>query len=321
MDRIRWVDVAKGWGIILVIYGHITSDFFVIWLYTFHVPLFFFLSGYFFNPAKEPVPFFNSKVKGLLLPYITLGIPLFFINICYGLEPLTLLKGYAIQSRASTLWFIGALFIQFVIAYIIYHWIVSTKNRWILITLLTLIGITLWHHGIMKLPWNTDVSMVTLPFFCLGHDLRNSSRFQKIFLCNHFGKNVTLFLFLNIAGAIAMYHLPYPSVDLCDSHFSFEPLAYFTALAGILSICLISNKWYSKPLSYIGKNSIVYFVWQQDIGILIVTKTLNFFHFFDNPTGIMVFAKNIIILLLSLALLTLLNEIINKTKLKVLIGK
>lgn len=321
MERIKWVDVAKGWGIILVIYGHIANDYISFWLYTFHVPLFFFLSGYFFNPEKAPIPFLKSKAKGLLLPYLTLGIPLFIVNVYYGIEPLSLLKNYAIQYRASTLWFIAALFIQFVLAYIIYHCISSPKIRWIFITLLTLIGITLWHQGILKLPWNIDVSLVTLPFFCLGHDLRYNSRFKRIFSYKTFGKYFTIFLLLNILGAIIMYYLPYPTIDLCESHFSFEPLAYFTALSGIFVICLISNKWYFRLLSYIGQNSIVYFVWQQDIGIMIVNKILNSLHLLDNPIGIMVFVKNIIILLLSIILLTLLNEIIVKTNIKVLIGK
>ena len=321
MERIKWVDVAKGWGIIFVIYGHITSDFLAVWLYTFHVPLFFFLSGYFFNPSKEPFPFFKSKAKGLLLPYLTLGVPLFLLNIHFGFEPLSLLKSYAIQSRASTLWFIAALFMQFVMAFLIYHWIASPKIRWILITVLALIGITLWHQGIIQLPWNTDVSMVTLPFFCLGHDLRRNTRFQCLFSSNTFWKYATFFLLLNIAGAFIMYKLPIPTVDLCASHFSFEPLAYVSAIFGILAICLISNKWHFKYISYIGQNSLVYFVWQQDIGIMTVAKIMNCFHFLEDSTGMMLLAKNIFILIFTLMLLTVLNEIIIKTKLKKLIGK
>ena len=54
-DRVEWIDAAKGIGIILVVLGHI-------WLIgpgqkiinSFHMPLFFFLSGYGYYGAAEP---------------------------------------------------------------------------------------------------------------------------------------------------------------------------------------------------------------------------------------------------------------------------
>ena len=321
MERIKWVDVAKGWGIILVIYGHIANDFISTWLYTFHVPLFFFLSGYFFNPKKAPALFFQSKARGLLLPYLTLGIPLFIINVCYGMKPLELLQIYAIQCRASTLWFIAALFMQFVLAYLIYHWIASSKVRWLFVAVFTIIGITLWHQGVLHLPWNMDVSMVTLPFFCLGHELRGKPFFNHLFSSQNATIWLCVFLTVNIIGTIIMCHIPFPTVDLYSSQFSLEPIAYITAIAGILFICLIANKWYSKYIAYIGQNSLVFFVWQQDIAIMLVNKIINHLHVLEAPSGLMLFAKNIIILLASLTILTILNELIIKTKLRVLIGK
>lgn len=321
MERIKWVDVAKGWGIVMVIYGHIATDYLSTWLYTFHVPLFFFLSGYFFNPAKAPHAFFKSKAKSLLLPYLTLGIPLFVINICYGMRPLELLQIYAIQCRASTLWFIAALFMQFVLAYLIYHWIASPKVRWLFIALLTIIGITLWHQGVLQLPWDIDVSMVTLPFFCLGYELRGKPFFSHLSSSPNVTIWLCVFLTVNIIGTIIMCHIPFPTVDLYSSRFSLEPIAYITAIAGILFVCLIANRWYSKYIAYIGQNSLVYFVWQQDIAIMLVNKFMNHLHILDAPTGLTLFAKNIIILLASLAILTILNELITKTKLRILIGK
>ena len=45
-SRADWIDVLKGIGIILVVIGHVnTKGFLVQWLYTFHMPLFFALSG------------------------------------------------------------------------------------------------------------------------------------------------------------------------------------------------------------------------------------------------------------------------------------
>ena len=48
-NRIEWVDEAKGIGIILVMLGHCYLNWnFCFWFYSFHMPLFFILSGYTF---------------------------------------------------------------------------------------------------------------------------------------------------------------------------------------------------------------------------------------------------------------------------------
>ena len=40
--RIGWIDIAKGYGILLVILGHLNVGLLGKWIYTFHMPLFFF---------------------------------------------------------------------------------------------------------------------------------------------------------------------------------------------------------------------------------------------------------------------------------------
>ena len=48
-NRISYFDIAKGIGIILVMFAHVTLPITLEkFIYSFHVPLFFFLSGYFF---------------------------------------------------------------------------------------------------------------------------------------------------------------------------------------------------------------------------------------------------------------------------------
>jgi len=56
--RLDWIDIAKGIGIILVVLGHTLvpqvretgfAGFLWIFIYNFHMPLFFFLSGYLFE--------------------------------------------------------------------------------------------------------------------------------------------------------------------------------------------------------------------------------------------------------------------------------
>ena len=52
-NRIKWIDNAKGCAIILVLLGHFLScTKLTAIIYAFHMPLFFFLSGYVFSLRK-----------------------------------------------------------------------------------------------------------------------------------------------------------------------------------------------------------------------------------------------------------------------------
>ena len=61
-QRLGWIDRSKGIGIFLVILGHASLPYEVSkFIFSFHIPLFFFLSGYLFYPTKHP--FFFRFVK------------------------------------------------------------------------------------------------------------------------------------------------------------------------------------------------------------------------------------------------------------------
>lgn len=71
--RIGWLDICKGIGIILVILGHVYSDAHPvkIWIYSFHMPLFFFVSGYLKGQFKKKTTF-KEKIIALIIPYVEL---------------------------------------------------------------------------------------------------------------------------------------------------------------------------------------------------------------------------------------------------------
>ena len=50
--RIGWIDTAKGIGLLCVILGHLSIPLVDAWVYFFHMPLFFFLSGVVFSGGK-----------------------------------------------------------------------------------------------------------------------------------------------------------------------------------------------------------------------------------------------------------------------------
>src|SRR5690349_11209833 len=73
--RTEWVDVAKGLGIIAVVLGHNpylkNSEWKTLHdaLFLFHMPLFFFLSGWVHRVSSVGV-FFSKKWRTILVPYV-----------------------------------------------------------------------------------------------------------------------------------------------------------------------------------------------------------------------------------------------------------
>lgn len=84
VDRIEYVDVAKGIGAFLVILGHVTENgLFQAIIYAFHMPLFFVLSGITFRlkDGESILKFLNNKFKNILIPYLIFSNLVFIDNI------------------------------------------------------------------------------------------------------------------------------------------------------------------------------------------------------------------------------------------------
>src|SRR5512144_3032083 len=72
--RLEYIDIAKGIGILLVVMGHndfsLVSPFFYKFIYAFHMPLFFFLSGMFFKAELPFLTVLRRRFDTLLKPYL-----------------------------------------------------------------------------------------------------------------------------------------------------------------------------------------------------------------------------------------------------------
>lgn len=83
VKRIHYIDIYKGIGIIAMLIGHIDSlSVGVIGklIHGWHMPLFFFVSGYMFTYKSEVKisVYVKRKAKALLLPYLYAAIFHFF---------------------------------------------------------------------------------------------------------------------------------------------------------------------------------------------------------------------------------------------------
>ena len=69
------LDITKAIGIILMVMGHLhfSEDVFDKYIYAFHMPLFFIVSGILFNQDKTLKNTIISRAKALLVPYVVFG--------------------------------------------------------------------------------------------------------------------------------------------------------------------------------------------------------------------------------------------------------
>lgn len=163
--RVNWIDYAKAIGIILVIIGHVPSNNGMTdWLYSFHMPLFFFLTGITLKARGGYKEYINKLAKKILLPYILYSLLYFSINVAKSIlldKNINLVHnflGIFIQMRGTDysvgLWFLPLLFLSEVFVYLI---ILQKRKIQILIAHL-IIGIGFiyaWYiHKV--LPWGID---------------------------------------------------------------------------------------------------------------------------------------------------------------------
>lgn len=76
-SRLTALDSLRGFGILLVVLGHTSwSAGLVSWIFSFHMPLFFIISGMLFH-ERQFLDSFKKKAARLLIPYLFFGIVTF----------------------------------------------------------------------------------------------------------------------------------------------------------------------------------------------------------------------------------------------------
>ena len=78
MNRRSDIDIAKGFALFLVVLGHVVTMHHTIfrWIYAFHMPAFFFLSGMTFRPEKYPscLDYIKKRGRTLIFPYFAITL-------------------------------------------------------------------------------------------------------------------------------------------------------------------------------------------------------------------------------------------------------
>ena len=279
-NRTPWIDVVKGLGMFLVVLGHISKDEMAVdWIYSFHMPLFFFLSGYLLyykntiitQSTRPTLPFnyfslLKKKTFSLLLPFVVLRVILllYWLVVERHFRPLDL----------GPIWFLVVLYF----VEIIYIPLVVRNKRWLsLITILC--SFTIFYllrnlvsgsnHSIYTelVGWCCRVVNSGI-WFVLGYEylciIEKCARLKK---GTDINTRVALLLILtclivNVAGA--MYN---GNISIFSNRMNNPFLYVCTGIAGITAVLLTSKHLVksNKVIEWIGYNSIIVLAFHEPV--------------------------------------------------------
>lgn len=202
--RIAYLDIARGIGIVLVVLGHndfeVISPFIQRLIYSFHMPLFFFLSGYFINAATPFLDFLKKRFHGLLKPFLFTIFLIYFTSISFEKMGFNTAITRTVKSLYGSghyldwvqLWFLPHLFVVSLYAFFFIRLVSSRlRNRWITwgILLASLaVAVPFLNtfypfpfsflgkdYQLYGLPYSLDLVLVTGFFFLLGSEIRHAT--------------------------------------------------------------------------------------------------------------------------------------------------
>lgn len=136
--RTGWIDVAKGVGILSIIFSHTgylpLSVFFTPLIHTYMIPVFLFVGGYLYKPGTNFLDYIKLKIKKLLVPYVIFflisSLIWFFIRSGYSASVLDIpyqiiFTGFILGKGTiinGPLWFLIAYFSALILVRLIFFW-------------------------------------------------------------------------------------------------------------------------------------------------------------------------------------------------------
>ena len=188
--RLSYIDIAKGITIMLMVIGHSSiprplSG----WIWSFHMPLFFLVSGITTHWERKSGIFVKEKSKGLLKPFFFYSL----INILLfplwkgGLWGENILHILRYGWEGCALWFIPVLYLSLLIVKAVPNGKAAQAGAAIVFSL---VGILLCYYHI-NLPWTLSTVPMAAMYVLLGRIMSQwtkrvygtNSSFHKMFLC------------------------------------------------------------------------------------------------------------------------------------------
>jgi acyltransferase len=282
-NRINWIDLAKGIGIIAVILGH--SGFpeaIQWWIWSFHMPLFFFISGFLFSSDryKSFYTLFKKRNRNLIVPYVfftgivLLGYSILVPNTIKSFTIYTILYGWG----GIALWFIPVLFLTELVYYFPRKFL-NNNQLFILILIASGIG---YYSSISDIhyPYRLEVVLTSVVFYGLGNLTQKKMKDILIILEDvKISKLLVLSLLLLILNIVFCFSNT-DRLDLCTNVLGNYYCTYLSAIFGIafiISVChlvskvsLLDRLTIKQKLISLGTNTLILLSLHQVIMMLLI---------------------------------------------------
>ncbi len=258
--RLDNIDIAKGLGMLLVIWAHILVEGPINWfIYVFHMPLFFYISGLLYTPEKykKVGALVSKRVRTLIVPYVIYSCIAWAVWCGYSILSHQKVDSYlmplfqTVVAQGSggflvhnvPLWFVTCLFVV-EIAYFYINKIRNDKIKALTCVIISGIGYCMIEvftfFPFNLLPWSIEVACATMIYYAAGNLFRSNTKC----VCDKFNESRTVIRFAIIAAlflitsfcSLRTRHISYGSDRLGDR----PAELYIGAFAGIALVLLIS---------------------------------------------------------------------------------
>lgn len=174
LQRIYYLDIAKLIGLALVCFCHIpmSAGEFHIWVYSFHMPLFFLLSGIFFKPEKFSM---KRAVMQLLVPFMLFNALAILISVCLNLvlyrtlqvPEINLERWLMSEYVIGPSWFLLSLFC--IRAFCSYIYKYGKRHTLLVVTIVLLFALIFTENYSIWNVLNLGSTVLGLPFYLIGY--------------------------------------------------------------------------------------------------------------------------------------------------------
>lgn len=254
--RLEYVDFLRGLAMLLVVYGHsspinLANE----TLNTFHMPLFFFVSGLCFSMGRGGYfSFLKKKIKGVLVPQLTLGVLLIIESIVFDV---LISKRYSLQEvdycGGFLWWFLLVLFFDYAILYLIVRLFPHKRYLVGVVLFLMLLFFGVSYNKVVYV----QQTLVALIYSLIGYILR--PYIDKYNESEYIIKGALWWLYV----VIAIIMLTQDPMFMYNNHYGIKPLFIGVALIGIFaSVDFVCSLKHQKYLSWVGMNSITIYITQ-----------------------------------------------------------
>lgn len=271
--REKWIDIVKAILIIAVVWGHVYNNgIFRRWLYSFHVPGFFLISGVCFKYYDFKI-YIKKKIKGIVVPYAFFSITsiLFwkFTSLIYpkitALLNCSIIHnvGVALYGNSkpdlmkynTLLWFLPCLFSTCIISYIIKTLAIKHGKsiEYLGCLFCAGIGVIFSTHPNLTLPWHIETGASMSVWFLLGSWLSEIKFTRYIDKMN---SKILVGIILLIGGFV-LENLNTCVLGVRNDSYGNLLIYYISSALQILGIIVIAVRIHSsRVLENIGQNTL-----------------------------------------------------------------